>query len=273
MDTTHSEVGRSKVSAAMLKQSLLKLSFTKGWPYITAWAHRITGVLLVVYICFHIITLSSLFSPQEFDAKMQVLKFLPFVLLEWILAIPVVFHALNGGRLILYEAFGNRKDDEIIRWVVLLSVFFLIIIGFVMMLGNQTATYGFFWLSVMFFGCCTAYIVWDKIKNTRIGIFWKLQRITGAFLFIAIPAHMLFMHLDPAAGHESGVIIARMGNLFIKIVDILIVSCVLFHGGYGLISIMKDYVGDRTRRNVGVVLIIMLMAFFLWKGVRLAILV
>ena len=32
------------------------LARTRGWPYVVAWAHRITGLLLVIYGCLHIQT-------------------------------------------------------------------------------------------------------------------------------------------------------------------------------------------------------------------------
>ena len=35
-------------------------SRTKGWAYIASWAHRITGVLLILYVLLHILTLSAL---------------------------------------------------------------------------------------------------------------------------------------------------------------------------------------------------------------------
>lgn len=60
--------------------------------------------------------------PEIYDARMKLLRLPLFVLLEWLLAVPVIFHALNGGRLMLYEIFGNRKDALVLRWALGLSV-------------------------------------------------------------------------------------------------------------------------------------------------------
>ncbi len=90
---------------------------SRGWPFVLSWIHRISGILLILYVLFHIYTLSFLKSPDVFDAKMRFFSLFIFVFLEWALAIPVIIHAFNGGRLILYEIFGNRKDDALMRWV------------------------------------------------------------------------------------------------------------------------------------------------------------
>ena len=97
---------------------------TRGWPFVIAWIHRISGILMVLYIGIHIYTLSFLVSPDAYDAKMKVFGFFPFSFLEWLLAVPVIFHAFNGGRLILYEIFGVRNDESMIRWVLGLSVIY-----------------------------------------------------------------------------------------------------------------------------------------------------
>ena len=72
---------------------------TRGWPFIIAWIHRISGILLALYFCVHIYTLSFLATPAVYDAKMKFFGDFFLSFLEWLLAVPVIFHALNGGRL------------------------------------------------------------------------------------------------------------------------------------------------------------------------------
>ena len=153
----------------------------RGWPYVLAWAHRVSGILLVLYVWFHIYTLSLLQTPDIFDSKMKFLKFFLFVFLEWLLAIPVIFHALNGGRLILYESYGNRKDTTAVRWVVFLTTLYLLLMGFLMILANQTVSPVFFWLCVLICAACLAYVVFTRTWNTQNRLAWKLQRISGGF--------------------------------------------------------------------------------------------
>lgn len=246
---------------------------TRGWPFVIAWGHRIAGVILALYVLLHIYTLSFLATPDIYDAKMKIYGIFLFVLLEWLLAIPVIFHALNGGRLISYEIFGARSDRFMLEWVVGLTTIYVILQALFMILGTQSVTPVFFWLTVLVISICLVVLVATRIWQTNGGITWKLQRISGAYLFVMIPAHLLFMHLQPAVGHEAGVVIARMQNLFIKLVDITLVIAVLFHAGYGLISISKDYISSQIVQKSLTLFIILVMAVFGWVGVKLIIII
>lgn len=246
---------------------------TRGWPFVIAWGHRIAGVLLTLYVLFHIYTLSFLTVPDIYDAKMKVYGIFLFSILEWLLAIPVIFHALNGGRLISYEIFGARSDRLMLTWVFCLTALYVLVQAVLMVLGTQSVTPVFFWLMVSNLSLCLVVLVATKIWQIQSAVTWKLQRISGVYLFIMIPAHLVFMHLHPAMGHEAGVVIARMQNIFIKLVDIILVIAVLFHAGYGLISICKDYMASRILQKSVTLLVIFLMAVFGWIGIKLVIMI
>jgi succinate dehydrogenase hydrophobic anchor subunit len=242
---------------------------TRGWPFVIAWIHRISGLLMLLYIGIHIYTLSFLATPDAYDAQMKLFGFFPFPILEWMLAVPVIFHALNGGRLILYEIFGVRNDESMICWVLGLSAAYFSLLGLLMIMGNQSVSPIFFWLSIFIVGILTGYLVVSKIWNIAGSFAWKLQRITGAYLFVMIPAHLLFMHLQPAIGHEAGIVIARMQNGFIKFIDLTLVIGVLYHAGYGLTAIIRDYLRSRLLQTSLAYLIFLVMAVFAWISIRL----
>ena len=246
---------------------------TRGWPFVIAWMHRIAGVLLALYALVHIFTLSFLATPDVYNSKMKAFGLFIFSFLEWVLAVPVIFHALNGGRLVLYEIFGARNDRPMLRWVFGLSVTYVLLQAMLMIIGNQTVSPIFFWLTMFIFGSCLVMLVSSKIWHIDGAIFWKLQRISGAYLFIMIPAHFLFMHLQPAIGHEAAVVIARMQSIFIKIVDLTLAVAVLYHAGYGLNSISKDYITSWVLQNCLTFLIISVMAVFGWIGVKIILII
>lgn len=245
----------------------------RGWPFLAAWAHRISGVLLVLYVWFHIVTLSSLNDPARFDGKMTVFGYGLFVFLEWLLALPVIYHALNGGRLILYEVFENRRDDIVLKWVIALGILYTLLLALCMLIGNQTISAPIFWIYTMAAAGCVVTVTIEKIRTSGAAMLWKLQRISGAFLLVAVPAHMLFMHINPGMGHDAQIIIARMGNLFIKLVDIALVICVLYHGAYGIYAIGRDYFASlRAKIGMGVLLICVTLVFA-WVGLKLIVLI
>jgi succinate dehydrogenase hydrophobic anchor subunit len=84
-----------------------------------------------------------------------------------------------------------------------------------------------------------------------------------------IPAHFMFMHLNPAVAKDSAVIIARMQSAFIKIVDLAMVLAVVYHGGYGLFSVGKDYIASRPLQILMTVLVAVVMIWSAWIGLKI----
>ena len=158
-----------------------------------------------------------------------------------------------------------------IRWLIGLAAGYTLFIGLMMIMGNQVVTPVFFWLSALSAALCAVYFIVVKISTSGASLGWKLQRITGGFLLIMIPAHLLFMHLNPTVAHQAGVVIARMQNTFIKLVDLSLVFCVLYHAGYGLYSITKDYFPNKRIELLSRFFITAIMVFFGWAGMKLTI--
>ncbi|MCF8110032.1 MAG: succinate dehydrogenase, hydrophobic membrane anchor protein [Desulfobacteraceae bacterium] len=258
---------------AQLKYYLKILHRTRGWAFWAAWAQRATGVLLLLYVWLHIITLSGLSQPDKFNSQMKIFGFILFVVLEWLLAIPVIYHALNGGRLILYEIFQIRKEEILLKWVLFLGGVYTILLAFFMIIGDQQVSAAFFWVYMAAASACIVYITIKKLKASGASLFWKLQRISGIYLLLMIPAHMLFMHLNPEIGHEAQTIIERMGNPFIKIVDFSLLAGVLYHGAYGVYSISQDYIASEKIKIGVVVLLSCVTLLFAWTGLRLIIMI
>ena len=246
---------------------------SRGWPFLATWAHRISGVLLVLYVWIHILTMSGVNDPVRFDAKMKIFGFVLFVFLEWLLALPVIYHALNGGRLILYEVFENRRDEILLKWVTALGALYTLLLALFMVIGNQAISAPFFWTYTAAASVCVAYITVMKLRASGASLFWKLQRISGAFLLLMVPAHMLFMHLNPAMGHDAQIILARLGNPFIKLVDLSLMAGVLYHGAYGLYAIGQDYIVSAKSKTAGTVLLAGATLVFAWIGIKLIVLI
>jgi len=242
---------------------------TRGREFVLSWAHRITGLLLLVYFWFHLITLSALSVPGAYDAKMALFSSPLFVFLEWLLAIPVIFHALNGGRLMLFEFYGYRDDAALIRWLFTAAAAYVFLLAVFMLLGNQSVSPIFYWLTVCMIAVICSYAFAAGIRRSGHSQFWKFQRISGVFLLAMIPAHFFFMHLNPAVGKDSAVIIARMQNLFVKFVDLAIVLAVVYHAGYGLYSVGRDYIRSRRLQILLTVLVAVVMGWAAWMGLKI----
>jgi succinate dehydrogenase hydrophobic membrane anchor protein len=239
---------------------------SRGWYFIISWCHRITGLALVSVVWIRILWVEQWPEAGAYDPEKE--SFLMSFLL-WLLAIPIIFHALNGGRLILYESFGKRNDDSLMRWVAAVSIVYLTILTLLMAVGDQTASLFFYWLIVTAVTLLLAYGVAAKVWNTKHSIFWKMQRVTGAYLLVMVPAYVLFLTLNSPLNAAGSPMIPRMAIGFVSVVYVLLVVAALFHGAYGLWSVVSDYISSKVTRACSIVLITLVTLVFTWLGINL----
>jgi succinate dehydrogenase hydrophobic membrane anchor protein len=239
---------------------------SRGWYFIISWCHRITGVALVSVVWIRILSLESLLEGGAYNSKKESF---PISFLLWLLAIPLTFHALNGGRLILYECFGKRNDESMMRWVAALSIAYLAILALLMAVGDQRVSLFFYWLIVLVVALLLGYGVAAKIWETGHSIFWKVQRISGAFLLVMVPAYILFLYLDLPPDTTGSPIIPSMATRFVFVVYVLLLVAALYHGAYGLWSVVSDYISSGVILACSIVLITLVTLALAWSGIRL----
>jgi len=242
---------------------------THGWHYIISWLHRFTGIGLIIILTVHMYILSSWQTPNVFITDMIIPVRPIFLFLAWASSLVVGFHALNGGRLILYELFGRRDDADMIRWIFGLSAAYAAMVGLMMVMKNQRVSAFFFWLMAFSLGAIAAYVVASRIWKKRHSVLWKLQRISGAFLFITVPAYLLFSYLNPGEADGAQEAIAWMQNVFTRLVFLTLATWALYHAGYGLFSIAADYIPSGRTQATMTVLITVLIAVLAVSAFRL----
>jgi succinate dehydrogenase hydrophobic anchor subunit len=241
----------------------------RGWGFILTWAHRVAGISLVLFVLFHVYTLLGLREPAKFTSKMAFFHNFLFSFLEWALAIPVIFHALNGTRLILYEAFRVRQNAVMIRWVFMLGAAYVLTLALFMAMGDQQVSAGFFWLTIALAGAASVTIVYQRLWKTQNSTLWKLQRISGAMLLPLVSGHMFFMHLNYRMGHDAETILGRMSAPGMKVLDVALVATVFFHASFGICTIIGDNVENRLMRRGLTFLVSFVMAVFAYSGAKL----
>jgi succinate dehydrogenase hydrophobic membrane anchor protein len=232
---------------------------TRGWPYIISWSHRITGILLVISLWAYLFGFHTLQTRQ---------KGIILSLFLWMLAIPMAFHGFNGARLILYEFFGNRNDEAMIRWVFALSFMYVAVLGMLMLMGNQTVSPFFYWVIMVVPALIVAYGVAASTLKSGHSVPWKMQRISGSFLLVMVPAYVLFIPLNPSPEIKGNFLVAGIQGLFLTAVYILLLLCALFHAGYGVWSIMNDYLSSRNLGKGLGALVTFISLIFAWIGLR-----
>ncbi len=100
---------------------------TGMWAYVL---HRITGLVLVFYLLMHIMVISSAMmgGKSAFDALLGILQTPFWVVMDLGLVAVVLFHGLNGIRLLLFDLGVGVRSQKMLFWVVFLASF----IGFVL---------------------------------------------------------------------------------------------------------------------------------------------
>jgi len=81
--------------------------------------HRGTGLIICVYLLVHIIVIGqAAFNAQGFDSLMDTLRQPVYLVLDLLLFGAVIFHGLNGCRLILLDlGIGLRRQGAMV-WLV-----------------------------------------------------------------------------------------------------------------------------------------------------------
>ncbi|WP_336085153.1 succinate dehydrogenase, cytochrome b556 subunit [Nocardia sp. SSK8] len=94
----------------------------RGDPGMWSWAlHRITGVMLFFFLFVHVLDTALVrVSPETYDHAIEIYKTPLVALMEMGLVVAVLYHALNGVRLILVDFWsqGPRFQKQML-WIVL----------------------------------------------------------------------------------------------------------------------------------------------------------
>ncbi len=96
-----------------------------GWLF-----HRISGLALVFYLILHVWVIHHLnYGPEKFKDVMAFLNTPIFKLLEIALWAGILFHTLNGIRLLIIDFAGGARFHKKMFYVVMLLVIILTVIG------------------------------------------------------------------------------------------------------------------------------------------------
>ncbi|HVF75839.1 MAG TPA: succinate dehydrogenase, cytochrome b556 subunit [Acidimicrobiales bacterium] len=97
--------------------------------------HRITGFLVFFFLLLHIIDVSLIARPRLYDEVHQLYGNVVLRLFEVGLLFGLVYHSLNGLRIVLIDFFPGviRREKEVLWGVAILSVVLTILGGTVIM--------------------------------------------------------------------------------------------------------------------------------------------
>jgi len=96
-----------------------------------AWVgHRLTGLALVAYVFLHLsfLTTASLGS-GDFDSLMATTSKPLFIAMDFMLVILVIYHAMNGARVVLFDLGIGIRRQKLVFWVTMAIAAVLIVGG------------------------------------------------------------------------------------------------------------------------------------------------
>ena len=111
------------------------LSYQVTWAQLAWFGHRVSGLGVLLYLFMHIVETSTvLFGPDVYNAAVGIFKNLPARLLEVLLMAALVYHALNGLRVIAMDFFPGltRWYRPLTYGVIVATVAAMIPLGLIM---------------------------------------------------------------------------------------------------------------------------------------------
>lgn len=98
-----------------------------------AWVgHRLTGIALVAYVFLHLsfISTASLGDGEaNFDALMATTSQPIFVLMDFILVVVVIYHAMNGLRVVLFDMGLGIRRQKLVFWAMMAVAAVMVVAG------------------------------------------------------------------------------------------------------------------------------------------------
>ena len=106
--------------------------YHKGIGMIFRYLHMVTGITLLSYIIIHAIIMFLLMLGEEKFNSIMSLMHSPYVLiLEMLLLLSVLFHTLNGIRILFFDVGLWIEDQKDIAYTVIIFVIILFLIMFI----------------------------------------------------------------------------------------------------------------------------------------------
>ncbi|HEX9908359.1 MAG TPA: succinate dehydrogenase, cytochrome b556 subunit [Thermoplasmata archaeon] len=124
-----------------MKISSFKWLFGKNsefWPTnmktgMWAWVgHRLTGLILVAYVFMHLSFLTTASLDEDgasFDDLMATTSEPLFVAMDFLLVMAVIYHAMNGFRVILFDLGIGIKRQKLVFWITMAVAAVLVVAG------------------------------------------------------------------------------------------------------------------------------------------------
>lgn len=85
---------------------------------------RITGLVLVLYLCLHLTFLSTLSEREVYESLIKITASPEFKLPDYLLFLAGIYHGVNGFRIIIHElGYLHEKRKEMFVFTIVVTIF------------------------------------------------------------------------------------------------------------------------------------------------------
>jgi len=97
-----------------------------------AWVgHRLTGIILVVYVFMHLSFLSTAsVGDKSFASLMETTAQPAFVFADFLLVCAVIYHAMNGFRVVLFDMGIGIRRQKLVFWIMMAIAAVIVVAAF-----------------------------------------------------------------------------------------------------------------------------------------------
>ncbi len=116
------------MSIQRLKESFKDLVINKNPGMYAFWVHRVTGIVVTLFLFLHIWTLSAVFREKDaYDYAISKFDTTFGYVFQYLLLLAVAVHLLNGIRITVADFWGLTRSQKKLLWVSFFA--FLLIAG------------------------------------------------------------------------------------------------------------------------------------------------
>lgn len=187
--------------------------------------HRVIGVAIFGFLIVHVLDTALLrVSPDTYNRVVEIYKNPVVAVLEALLALGLLFHALNGIRIIAGDVvMRGREAERAPRWLA----------------PNSRIT---------------------RRRSGRVDTYaWSFVRVSGLLLVILALGHLIVALLlgDHVQQVNFSFVAGRWANPWWRVWDFALLWLAVLHGGHGLRTVIGDYTRNpRTRQALTAVLLL-----------------
>ena len=92
------------IASRLARAQARLVSYRVSWAQLAWFGHRMSGIGILVYLFLHIVETSTVtLGPEVYDATLGLFRNLPVRLGEIVLMAALVYHSLNGLKVILLD--------------------------------------------------------------------------------------------------------------------------------------------------------------------------